>query len=366
MGQLCGRNERKNNRSPDDRNGHKTNAGISRFFMTGMGSAGKSTIIRQLQLLCQQNKDYKLCNSDWSEMTLTDIDKCVWVNTIRRNVLDCFDIFAKQIQQNNMTYSDSDNTKFALRIEQLCDEENGIDDIDIDEDFQKSMIKYFEDQAVKDLLKKWNKIDLPHKKLFDGAHHFLTSDKISEVFSQNYDPTDTDKIHCRKPTMKKDKYRFILNGTKIEIDDVGGQKSELMRVSDYLHHWSFDTQENDQNFILLVVSMSDYNVPHAEYPKYTLLDESSEYMKLLLNNGIADKCGLLIFFNKKDRFKEKLADEQCRDDIHYLKDYLAREAYQDYQTSGKFNENVMNHAITAKFLDKLYSSQKVDKRNYCR
>jgi len=31
-----------------------------------------------------------------------------------------------------------------------------------------------------------------------------------------------------------------------------------------------------------------------------------EYMKVLMNNRVAQNCGLLIFFNKRDRFKEKL------------------------------------------------------------
>lgn len=63
--------------------------------MTGMGSAGKSTIIRQLQSLCQKNSSYKFCDEHWKEKKITDIDKDVWKTTIRRNILDCFDIFSK-------------------------------------------------------------------------------------------------------------------------------------------------------------------------------------------------------------------------------------------------------------------------------
>lgn len=63
--------------------------------MAGMGSAGKSTIIRQLQSLCQKNSSYKFCNDDWTEKKITDIDKTLWQSTIRKNILDCFDIFSK-------------------------------------------------------------------------------------------------------------------------------------------------------------------------------------------------------------------------------------------------------------------------------
>lgn len=66
-----------------------------RFFMAGMGSAGKSTIIRQLQLLSHKNSNYKFCNDDWTELRTTEIDTEAWQATIRRNILDCFDIFVK-------------------------------------------------------------------------------------------------------------------------------------------------------------------------------------------------------------------------------------------------------------------------------
>ena len=63
--------------------------------MGGMGSAGKSTIIRQFQLMSHKNPNYKFCNDDWSELKSEDIDHDVWQATIRRNILDCFDIFVK-------------------------------------------------------------------------------------------------------------------------------------------------------------------------------------------------------------------------------------------------------------------------------
>ena len=40
------------------------------------------------------------------------------------------------------------------------------------------------DEAIKKMLKLRNKIDLPHKKLFDGAQYFLTEEKITVVGSK--------------------------------------------------------------------------------------------------------------------------------------------------------------------------------------
>ena len=138
-----------------------------------------------------------------------------------------------------------------------------------------------------------------------------------------------------------------------------------LRLTDYLTHWCYESKEDDRNFILLVVSMSDYNVPHPVHEKYTLLDESVEYMRLLLNNPATEHCGLLIFFNKKDRFKEKLEDEQCREDIRFLKNYLTSNQIDTYESSGKYSEKTMFNAITGKFVD-IFKKKYPEKSCYCR
>jgi hypothetical protein len=53
-------------------------------------------------------------------------------------------------------------------------------------------------------------------------------------------------------------YRFKINSTRIEITDVGGQPSELMKIVDFLQNWSFSANDTKSNFVLLVVSMSDF------------------------------------------------------------------------------------------------------------
>lgn len=138
-----------------------------------------------------------------------------------------------------------------------------------------------------------------------------------------------------------------------------------MKITDYLKNWSFATTERNRNFILLVVSMSDYNVPHPQY-QGTLLDECVEYLKVLLNNSVAQKCGLFIFFNKKDRFKVKLEDEACREDIKYLKRYLTERQMNDYRASGKFKSMDMNKAIASKFVDEIDELNRRTKNTYCR
>lgn len=87
------------------------------------------------------------------------------------------------------------------------------------------------------------------------------------------------------------------------------------------------------------------------YVDRTLLDECVEYMKLLMNNPVAQNCGLFIFFNKSDRFWEKLSDPECKDSIKYLENYLTAQQVADFKKKGKFTKDAMREAVTEKFAD---------------
>lgn len=51
---------------------------------------------------------------------------------------------------------------------------------------------------------------------------------VKEVFNEDYVASDEDKVHSRNPTVDMHQYRFRINQTRIEISDVGGQRSELV------------------------------------------------------------------------------------------------------------------------------------------
>jgi GTPase SAR1 family protein len=369
MGQLCCRSERSNNHAPDEhaQKPAKTKSGeLVRIFMTGLGSAGKTTIVRQLHLLCNKNSNYRLCNEDWAEIKSKDLDTSIWAVTIRRNILDTFDIFLKQLEVESQRLSSAANFEFAKEVKQISEEgEEGIESLNITETFRENLIRLFQDEAIKGAYKRRNRINVEGKKLFDGCDYFLTESKIREVFDESYIASDEDKVHSRNPTVDMHTYRFKINQTRVEIADVGGQRSELMKIVDYLRHWSFGSTEGNRNFILLVVSMSDYNAKHEEY-EGTLLDECVEYMKVLLNNKVAQNCGLLIFFNKKDRFKEKLQDEECREDISYLAPFMDAKQVSEYLNKGKFDEGKMSKAIANKFTEALKEIKNRQKSTYSR
>lgn len=97
----------------------------------------------------------------------------------------------------------------------------------------------------------------------------------------------------------------------------------------------------------------------------TRLDEAIGYMEVLLNNPVAQSCGLFIFFNKTDRFNEKLLDPECRDDIKYLSEFIKPSELAKYR-QGKFNETKMQNAIFNKFKKALEDIGELDRNAYCK
>uniref|UniRef100_A0AC35UD39 G-protein alpha subunit n=1 Tax=Rhabditophanes sp. KR3021 TaxID=114890 RepID=A0AC35UD39_9BILA len=336
---------------------------IIRFFMAGLGSAGKTTVIRQLQLLSlSDNKRYKMCDEDWKEgnheALKTDYENnAVWIQIVRKNILDSLNLFVKQVEEEELVYDTEDNLNFSIFLSDAMDEDESWEYFKENrKDPLQDIINLFEDSTFLQVMTHKNKIKVEGKRLFDGCDHFLKTDKINQVFGDQFVPDEEDKVRCRNPTQDMHTYRFKIYDTNIEIYDVGGQKSERAKVGEYLKYWANLGSPNAKNFILLVVAMSDYNEPLTEF-EGTLLDECLEYMKNLLENPFASKCGLLIFFNKKDRFLQKLKDEDCRQDIHYLKAYLDKKIIKEYKADGSFKEEDMHRAIASKFAEIINSNK---------
>ncbi|KAH7718308.1 Protein GPA-17 [Aphelenchoides avenae] len=160
----------------------------------------------------------------------------------------------------------------------------------------------------------------------------------------NADP-NKDEAHIRSTAVDVHQYRLKVHQMRIEITDVGGQRSE-------------------PNFILLVVSMADYNVK-LEGHKGTLLDDCVGQMKVLLDNEEGRNCGLIIFFDN-DGFKEKLADDAYKEDISYLAPFLDAETLSEYFNEGTFDEGKMSRAIANKFSEALKEVKNRRKSSYSR
>uniref|UniRef100_A0AC34FG43 Uncharacterized protein n=1 Tax=Panagrolaimus sp. ES5 TaxID=591445 RepID=A0AC34FG43_9BILA len=150
--------------------------------MAGMGSAGKSTIIRHLKFLCTKNSNYKYCNEDWSEKKDEEIecDDEIWKNKIRENIINAFDIFIKQVYKNEDKFESEELEVFAKSLEHLYANKSEIPSVEMSDLFREHLINLLNDPAFKKALAQKNKIqiDEAERKPFDGLSYFLNEIKL--------------------------------------------------------------------------------------------------------------------------------------------------------------------------------------------
>ncbi|VDM26447.1 unnamed protein product [Toxocara canis] len=381
MGAVCCRSEvfAANNEPQEEE--------LIRFFMVGMGGAGKSTVIRQLMKLCIEcPQSYKMYDSEWNEKQSvhSEADLRKWKLIIQHNILESFCKTIQQCRLFGISFPD-EQKKIVDEIEKLCgdvrtlhlrkqewtsafNEQLGnklvtlIDNDKVSQSFQCHMITkgtgelcHFNLDPLRRTLLRSHEFSADCR-LSDGAPHFLNRDKILSYSRDDTLPTEEDIVHARDPTSGLNYYHFRVHKMRIELHDMGGQMVERQKVLDFLTHWISDSKPNYRNFVLYVTSMAEYNVLHPDNPQYTLLDESAAFMKMILNLSQVQECGFLIFFNKSDIFEERVSDPMLKPDFRkFLGRFIKEGDLKKYEQGNVVKVEVLRKAIASKFADTVNS-----------
>ncbi|CAJ0580840.1 unnamed protein product, partial [Mesorhabditis spiculigera] len=352
MGNCCSNADR----SPDN---YKKNTitsdedqEIVRFFMVGMGSAGKSTIIKQLQKLCHLRPgDYQMYDDEWQPIThsFKEHELLRWRKIIRRNIIDALHILYKQAENWGQALIDTEAKDFA---DYIFTAEGIAPNWEQEEDLGKKLLAFFNDNTIQDTYDKRAQMT-GELQITDGTLYFLNEPKIRQVFLQTYSPTDDDILHARDPTTGITDYRFSINDMKVMIHDIGGQKVERAKTVNYINNWVSADRQNYRNFILYVVSMPEYNIQHPVHVGLTLFDESLKMLELIMELQPVQNCGVMIFLNKEDIFKDKM--QRCKDlpevrreTIKYLGKYMDKGDRERLQNTGEYNYKSMRKCLASK------------------
>ncbi|KHN78201.1 Guanine nucleotide-binding proteinsubunit alpha-15 [Toxocara canis] len=311
MGAVCCRSEvfAANNEPQEEE--------LIRFFMVGMGGAGKSTVIRQLMKLCIEcPQSYKMYDSEWNEKQSvhSEADLRKWKLIIQHNILESFCKTIQQCRLFGISFPD-EQKKIVDEIEKLCG------DVRTLHLRKQEWTSAFNEQLGNKLVT-----------LIDNDKSYSRDDTL---------PTEEDIVHARDPTSGLNYYHFRVHKMRIELHDMGGQMVERQKVLDFLTHWISDSKPNYRNFVLYVTSMAEYNVLHPDNPQYTLLDESAAFMKMILNLSQVQECGFLIFFNKSDIFEERVSDPMLKPDFRkFLGRFIKEGDLKKYEQEIKITANI--------------------------
>ncbi|KAL7669445.1 hypothetical protein ACOME3_010100 [Neoechinorhynchus agilis] len=247
-----------------------------RLLLLGSGESGKSTIVKQMQILHKQG-----FSDDERRRKLADI---------HRNVLDAMNSILKAMdeQVNDVELQDEEKNRplvdYVLRASQ---------DINFEytSEFFRNIKQLWADGGVQATFKRSSEYQL-----IDCAKYFL--DKVDQLAMPDYLPDDQDILRCRTQTQGIHQVKFVVDKVNFHMFDVGGQRYERRRWCQCFHGITA---------ILFVSAMSDYNLSLAEDNKQNRLRESLKLFDEVWKNRFLQGVSVILFLNKQDVLDEKIS-----------------------------------------------------------
>ena len=129
--------------------------------------------------------------------------------------------------------------------------------------------------------------------------YFFEPGRLEAICASDYDPTEADILRVRARTSGVIEKRFNMEGNQFAIIDVGGQKSERRK-------WlsCFD----DVHGVIFVAALSEYDQTLFEDEQQNRMQDALDLFKKLCNDAVFDNTAFILFLNKMDLFKQKIAD----------------------------------------------------------
>ncbi|KAJ3426284.1 guanine nucleotide-binding protein g(o) subunit alpha [Anaeramoeba flamelloides] len=240
-----------------------------KLLVLGTGDSGKSTFVKQAQILFKDGFDEK--------------QREVFKQAIRNNLILHMKLLINGVYDFGLDLSKS-NEKLAKRFLEISDRTQP------DQQIAETISKLWEDSSVKEVFDRRSELQIP-----DTANYYL--DAIDRIVEKNYRPTDKDIVFCRIPTTGINELKFSVQEHPWRIVDVGGQKSERRK---WIH------QFDDVSMIIYVVAMSEYDQNLYEDENINRMYESLELFDSIASNRIFTRTSIILVFNKMDIFEEKI------------------------------------------------------------
>ncbi|KAI6198990.1 Guanine nucleotide-binding proteinalpha-17 subunit [Aphelenchoides besseyi] len=271
-----------------DRQLHESsNRYVQKLLLLGPGESGKSTCVKQMQILHAKG----FCQEE-----LRERKSLIYSNTLR-TVMEICDL----MQRLPIRFVDPNNNEVARRIFKYV--EGGMEFNVFSTEIRDALQKIWDDPAFKEVIVDCGQpIEIlqafTHSNLCqcnDSAQHFLNS--LDRISRPDYLPTNEDVLFTRVPTTGVVKFSFEFQGLDFLIVDVGGQRSERRK---WIH--CFD----DVNALIYVCAVNEYDQRLREDDKTNRLVEAMNLFKNVVNTSFFEKTSMILFLNKIDLFKEKI------------------------------------------------------------
>ncbi|XP_048731239.2 uncharacterized protein LOC125648302 [Ostrea edulis] len=248
-----------------------------KILLLGTAESGKSTVTKQMKIIHRNGFEIS--------------ERLEKISDIRRNIQQSIVVLLTAMSKMEITLAHKENEESRqIILSQAGDPESHRTN-----EFLDHTEKLWADAGVQECYRRSHGFQL-----IDCAKYFL--DKISEIKSPAYVPSDQDILRCRSLTTSIQHTEFEVpdggHQVKFDVYDVGGQQGERKKWIQV-----FD----NVTAILFVVDCSSFDQTLREDPTKNRLLEALENFEQVWNNRFLKYVSVLLFINKIDVLAEKIA-----------------------------------------------------------
>ncbi|KAI1344860.1 G protein alpha subunit [Xylariaceae sp. FL0016] len=240
-------------------------------------------------------------------------EKLEWKPVVFNNVIQSMRLIFDAMEDYSIEFEDKANEKNKEMV--LIDIEIGPNDT-LPEDYLQPVKSLWSDSGVQKAILKGNEYAL-----HDNLAYFC--EDADRLWSKGYVPTDQDLLRSRLRTTGITETVFDLGQLTYRMFDVGGQRSERKK---WIHCFE------NVNCLMFLVAISGYDQCLVEDKDGNQMNEALMLWESIANSHWFTKSALILFLNKMDLFKEKIAASPITS--HGFVDYQG--PADDYKQASKY------------------------------
>ncbi|KAJ3369727.1 hypothetical protein AMAG_06540 [Allomyces macrogynus ATCC 38327] len=288
-------------------------------LLLGSGESGKSTILKQMQLI--HGKGYSAA------------ERAAYREVIFSNVVQSMKVILVAMPSLGLTLHDPATAGPAAHT--VLAQPNQVETPTLDPMVAHAIAVLWNDAGVRAAYARASEFQLN-----DSARYYFEA--VDRLADPNYLPNDQDILRSRVKTTGIVETVFKVNDLAYHMFDVGGQRSERKK---WIHCFENVTA------IIFMVAISEYDQVLIEDENVNRMHEALNLFESICNSRWFVDTSIILFLNKIDLFKEKLAVTPVN---KYFPDY---EGPNDFQTACHFflrkftdlNTNAQYKSIYAHF-----------------
>lgn len=246
-----------------------------KLLLLGAGESGKSTFLKQMRIIHNINYDVT---------AQLEFRKIVYQNIIRgmKVLVDAQKkLFIPLSNQENESLGDQ-----LLMFDNVSELSNRTFP-----QFQTMLSSLWADKGIQEAFSRRNEYQIT-----DSVEYFLNN--LKRISNPDYVPSLQDILYARKTTKGVVEFLIEIDRVPFLFVDVGGQRTQRQK-------W-FQCFESVTS-ILFLASSSEFNQVMVEDRRTNRLQESRIIFDTIVNNRIFSNISVILFLNKLDLLKEKVA-----------------------------------------------------------